>query len=62
MLPDEVHNSFDKVLSRFFWQVMNDQQKYHMVKWVDICMPKDLGVLGIRSSLRMNVALVLRWV
>ncbi|KAI4971131.1 hypothetical protein ZWY2020_002045 [Hordeum vulgare] len=33
-----------------------------MVKWADICMPKDRGGLGILVSRRMNVALVLRWV
>ena len=37
-------------------------QKYHMVKWADICMPKDRGGLGITASCRMNVALMLRWV
>uniref|UniRef100_A0A453JID6 Uncharacterized protein n=1 Tax=Aegilops tauschii subsp. strangulata TaxID=200361 RepID=A0A453JID6_AEGTS len=34
----------------------------HMVKWADICLPKDRGGLGIPASRRMNVALMLRWV
>lgn len=38
------------------------RQKYLMVKWADVCMPKDLGGLGILVSRRMNVALMLRWV
>ena len=33
-----------------------------MVKWADICLPKDRGGLGIMASRRMNVALMLRWV
>uniref|UniRef100_A0A8I7BI37 Reverse transcriptase zinc-binding domain-containing protein n=1 Tax=Hordeum vulgare subsp. vulgare TaxID=112509 RepID=A0A8I7BI37_HORVV len=33
-----------------------------MVKWADICVPKDRGGLGILASRRMNVALMLRWV
>uniref|UniRef100_A0A453JHP1 Reverse transcriptase zinc-binding domain-containing protein n=1 Tax=Aegilops tauschii subsp. strangulata TaxID=200361 RepID=A0A453JHP1_AEGTS len=33
-----------------------------MVKWADICLPKDRGGLGIPASRRMNVALMLRWV
>src|SRR3954471_19362632 len=37
-------------------------QKYHIVKWTDICAPKDLGGIGIISSRHMNVALMLRWV
>ena len=38
------------------------QQKYHMVKWVDICMPKDMGGIGILVSRQMNMALMLHWV
>src|SRR4051812_9848712 len=34
------------------------QHKYHMVKWRDICMPKDQGGLGITSSWRMNACLM----
>ncbi|KAI4980772.1 hypothetical protein ZWY2020_021257 [Hordeum vulgare] len=33
-----------------------------MVKWADICLPKDQGGLGIPASHCMNVALMLRWV
>lgn len=62
ILLEGVHSSFNKDLSRFFRQAADGRQKYHMVKWVDICMPKDQGVLGIMASPRMNVALMLRWV
>ena len=33
-----------------------------MVKWADICTPKELGGLGITASRHMNVALMLKWV
>jgi hypothetical protein len=33
-----------------------------MVKWVDLCAPKDFGGICILASRRMNVALMLRWV
>jgi hypothetical protein len=33
-----------------------------MVKWADVCAPKDLGGIGIISSRHMNVALMLKWV
>ena len=62
ILPEGVHSAFEKDLARFFWQDANGRQKYHMVKWADICMPKDCGGLGISASCRMNVALMLRWV
>ncbi|KAE8800176.1 retrotransposon unclassified [Hordeum vulgare] len=62
ILPESVHSSFDKELARFFWQAGDGRPKYHMVKWADICLPKDRGRLAILASRRMNVALMLRWV
>ncbi|KAE8815280.1 retrotransposon unclassified [Hordeum vulgare] len=62
ILREGVHSSFDKELARFFWQAGDGRSKYHMVKWADICLPKDRGGLGITASRRMNVALMLRWV
>ncbi|KAE8785065.1 abc transporter g family member 37 [Hordeum vulgare] len=62
ILLESVHSSFDKEVARFFWQAGNGRPKYHMVKWADICLPKDRGGLGIPASRRMNVALMLRWV
>jgi hypothetical protein len=50
LLPEGVHGDFDKELSRFFWQERNGRQKYHMVKWSDLCAPpgmrghKHLGI------------------
>ncbi|KAE8811846.1 hypothetical protein D1007_11263 [Hordeum vulgare] len=62
ILPEGVHSAFDKELARFFCQAGDGRPKYHMVKWADICVPKDRGGLGIPASRRMNVALMLRWV
>uniref|UniRef100_A0A8R7K2K7 Uncharacterized protein n=1 Tax=Triticum urartu TaxID=4572 RepID=A0A8R7K2K7_TRIUA len=33
-----------------------------MVKWADICLPKDRGGLGMTASRHMNVALMLHCV
>lgn len=62
ILTEGVHSSFDKDLSRFFWKAVDRWQKYHVVKWVDICLPKDLGGVGNHASRRMNVDLMLRWI
>ena len=61
-LPEGVHAACDKELSCFFWQDPTGKQKYHMVKWSDMCAPKDFGGIGILASRKMNVALMLRWV
>jgi hypothetical protein len=46
LLPEGVHGTFDNELSRFFWQNLSGRQKYHMVKWADICAPQ--GAWGHR--------------
>ncbi|KAE8789928.1 retrotransposon unclassified [Hordeum vulgare] len=60
ILSEGVHSTFDKELARFFWQAGDGRPKYHMMKWADICLPKDRGGLGIPASRRMNVAIMLR--
>jgi hypothetical protein len=47
LLPEGVHVNFDKELSHFFWQEHNGCQKYHMIKWADLCALKDFGGIGI---------------
>ncbi|KAE8768658.1 hypothetical protein D1007_59838 [Hordeum vulgare] len=59
ILPEGVYSAFDKELARFLWHAGNDRPKYHMVKWADICLPKERGGLGIPASRSMNVALML---
>ncbi|KAE8817232.1 retrotransposon unclassified [Hordeum vulgare] len=62
IMLEGVHSAFDKELARFFWQAGDGRPEYHTVKWGDIFLPKDQGGLGIPTSCRMNVALILRWV
>ena len=60
-LHESLHHEVTKLLSRFFWAGENNKQKYHMVKWSEICKPKDQGGLGVISSKRMNIALLSKW-
>ena len=46
-LHESLHQKVAKILSRFFWAGENNKQKYHMVKWSEICKPKDQGGLGV---------------
>ncbi|KAE8805069.1 hypothetical protein D1007_18913 [Hordeum vulgare] len=50
LFPEAALADYDKFQCRFFWQDDTGRQKYHMVKWSDICMPKDEGGLCIASS------------
>uniref|UniRef100_A0A452ZG47 Reverse transcriptase zinc-binding domain-containing protein n=1 Tax=Aegilops tauschii subsp. strangulata TaxID=200361 RepID=A0A452ZG47_AEGTS len=60
-LHESLHQEIAKYLSRFFWAEENNKQKYHMVKWSEICKPKDHGGLGVISSKRMNITLLAKW-
>src|SRR3954470_15592019 len=62
LLPEGTHADFAKELSRFFWAARDGHQKYHMVKWADVCAPKSFGGIGILDSRRFNLALMLKWV
>ena len=44
---ESLHHDIAKYLSHLFWAGKGDKQKYHMVKWFDICKPKDQGALGL---------------
>ncbi|KAI5021931.1 hypothetical protein ZWY2020_058661 [Hordeum vulgare] len=60
-LPETLHHEIATVQARFFWARDGDKQKYHMVRWSEICKPHDQGGLGIMSSKCMNIALLARW-
>ena len=60
-LQESLHQEIAKHISRFFWAGQGDRQKYHMVKWSEICEPKDQGGLGVISSKRMHIALLSKW-
>lgn len=61
-MEKESNPEFDKVQSRFFWQGESGKLKYHMVRWRDICMPKDQGGISITSTRRMNLCLMMKWI
>lgn len=38
------------------------QKKYHLVKWEDVCRPKEMGGLGVIYLDVMNICLISRWI
>lgn len=62
-LQESVHQQFDSVRAKFFWQGASDKFKYHMMKWENLCIPKDYVSfsLGIIETRRMNDALLGKW-
>jgi hypothetical protein len=48
----------EKIQRDFLWGGMNDDVKFHLVEWVEVCSPIDEGGLGIRKVRRFNQALL----
>ena len=61
-LGEEVHQKMDSIRSQFFWSGTGDKFRYHMVKWEQMCLPKDFGGLGIINTRIFNDTLLLKWV
>jgi hypothetical protein len=57
-----VHVGFDKHKSKFFWEGQGTKKKYHLIKWAEICKPKDQGGLGVLDTRKMNLALMVKWI
>jgi hypothetical protein len=57
-----VHAQMDTIRVKFFWSGDIDKFKYHMVKWENVCLPRDFGGAGIINTRHLYEALMLKWV
>ena len=57
-LPSEVCKKLDKIYRDFLWGDTFDKKKMHLVNWDTMCLPKNLGGLGIKKTKKMNEALL----
>lgn len=62
LLDDGVHKQLETIRSRFFWEADGLKRKYHMVRWEDLCTPKNQGVLAYNILKKMNLALITKWI
>lgn len=62
-LPESIHYQMDSIRGKFFWQGASEKFKYHMIKWRNLCIPKDYGGVGIiiMDTRYMNEALLGKW-
>ena len=61
-LPKGIKKKDDKARARFLWSGKKDKQKYHLLAWPTVCLPKDLGGFGVLDLELMNVALFSKWI
>lgn len=43
------------------WQEKDGVRKYHLVKWADVCQPRDQGGLGLTNLDVKNTSLLCKW-
>jgi hypothetical protein len=56
-----VARMLEKLQRDFLWCGLDDQPKYHLVKWSHICCPIQSGGLAIRDLRSFNKALLGKW-
>jgi len=61
-IPIEIITTIEKIIRGFLWKGRKDGHVGHfLVAWDRVCMPKELGGLGIPNLRLMNIALRARW-
>jgi hypothetical protein len=59
-IPVVMASRIDKIQRDFLWAGMREE-KFHLVKWSQICQPLSSGGLGIRNLRIFNRALLGKW-
>lgn len=64
-LPKIVQADLDKLRKKFFWGISKkdgiEKKKMHLLKWSEVCKPKQQGGLGISSLSLRNSILLFKW-
>ncbi|CAA0813949.1 Ribonuclease H-like superfamily protein [Striga hermonthica] len=58
-LPNSISAGLEKRVRRFIWGAPR-KRKLSLIKWDEVCLPKDLGGLGIKRQRLMNEALLMK--
>jgi hypothetical protein len=61
-MPKGVLKRCDLFQARMLWQEKVNVKKYHLVKWSDVCQPKDQGGLEATDLHFKNVSLLFKWI
>ncbi|KAF3676763.1 hypothetical protein FXO37_05164 [Capsicum annuum] len=51
----------DRIRRNFLWEG-NKDHKFHLVKWIKVVMPKQMGGLGIKDLALHNKCLLMKWI
>ena len=60
-IPKSVAARLESIQRNFFWGSSEGSFKYPLVAWENVCLPVEMGGLGIRSVVSFNQALLGKW-
>ena len=60
-IPMSIARRIEKLQRDFLWGGLEDEQKFHLVNWQQVCTPLHSGGLGIRNMAIFNKALLGKW-
>ncbi|KAG6708038.1 hypothetical protein I3842_06G060300 [Carya illinoinensis] len=56
-----VANRLKKIFRDFLWGGLEDERKFHLIKWDKVCTPLSCGGLGVRKLRSFNKTLLGKW-
>lgn len=59
-LPRSTFDELDKINRNFVWGESDRHKKIHLVAWNDLCKPKVIGGLGLRSVGNVNKTFMMK--
>src|SRR4051812_31440764 len=59
--PKKIIGEINKLQSNFLWGGSEEKKKIHWISWKEVCLPLDIGGLGLRSLEEFNLALLMKW-
>jgi hypothetical protein len=59
-LSIKIKKKLDSIGCQFLWQGTSQRRKFALISWKWICMPRQLGGLGVTDLHYMNISLLLK--
>lgn len=61
LAPVTVVDEMEKIIRLFLWGTSEGKRKLHLVSFEGVCLPRELGGLGIKRVREINLSLLCKW-